>query len=107
MDHLCYPCLVFAMFSRLFIAVLWSPAGKVLTSWLLFVMFNCVYVTFQYCIMGQVMYLIVSIPDLGHLSYFVLCPCFVIQYFRNCVLSSFANNSLGNRELVVLLLLFC
>ena len=37
MDHLCYLCLVFVMFSRLFIAVAWSPAGKGLTSWLLFV----------------------------------------------------------------------
>ena len=27
---------------RLFIAAVWSPAGKGLTSWLLFVMFNCV-----------------------------------------------------------------
>ena len=36
-------CLVFAMLSRLFIAALWSPAGKGLTSWLLFVMFNCVW----------------------------------------------------------------
>ena len=34
------------MFSRLFKAALWSPAGKGLTSWLLFVMFNCVFVTF-------------------------------------------------------------
>ena len=42
MDHLCYLCLVFVMLSRLFIAALWSPAGKGLTSWLLFVMFNCV-----------------------------------------------------------------
>ena len=42
MDHLCYLCLVFAMFSRLFIAALRSPAGKALTSWLLFVKFNCV-----------------------------------------------------------------
>ena len=36
------------MLSRLFIAALWSPAGKGLTSagiWLLFVMFNCVFVT--------------------------------------------------------------
>ena len=32
-------CLVFLMFSRLFIAALWSPAGKELTSWLLLVMF--------------------------------------------------------------------
>ena len=43
-DHLCYLCLVFVMLSRLFIAALWSPAGKGLTSWLLFVMFNCVFV---------------------------------------------------------------
>ena len=28
MDHLCYLCLVFVMFSRLFIAALWSPEGK-------------------------------------------------------------------------------
>ena len=38
MDHLCYLCLVFVMLSRLFIADLWSPEGKGLTSWLLFVM---------------------------------------------------------------------
>ena len=30
---------VFAMLSRLFIAALWSPEGKELTSWLLCVMF--------------------------------------------------------------------
>ena len=42
MDHLCYLSLVFVMFSRPFIAALLSPAGKGLTSWLLFVMFNCV-----------------------------------------------------------------
>ena len=39
MDHLCYLCCVFVMLSRLFIAALWSPADKGLTSWLLFVMF--------------------------------------------------------------------
>ena len=39
MDHLCYLCLVFVMLSRLFVAALWSPEGKGLTSWLLFVMF--------------------------------------------------------------------
>ena len=43
--------------------------GKRLTSWLLFVMFNCVFVTFPCGILGQVRYLIVSIPDLCHLSY--------------------------------------
>ena len=30
------------MLLRLFIATLWPPAGKRLTSWLLFVVFNCV-----------------------------------------------------------------
>ena len=43
MDHFCYLCLVFFMPSRLFVA------GKGLTSvriWPLFVMFNCVFVTF-------------------------------------------------------------
>ena len=39
MDHLCYLCLVIVMLLPLFIAALWSPAGKGLTSGLLFVMF--------------------------------------------------------------------
>ena len=70
MDHLCYFCHVFVMLSRLFIAALCSPTGKGLTSWLSFVMFNCVFVTFPCGYFGQVWYLIVSIPDLCHLSYF-------------------------------------
>ena len=37
--RLCYLSLVFAMFPRLFIAALWSPEGKGLTHWLLFMMF--------------------------------------------------------------------
>ena len=37
--HLCYLCLVFVMLSRLLIAALWSPEGKGLTSWLVFVLF--------------------------------------------------------------------
>ena len=71
MDHLCYLCLVFVILSHLFIAALWSPAGKWLTSWLLFVMFNCVFVSFPCGMLGQVWYLTVLIPDLCHLSYFV------------------------------------
>ena len=43
MYHLCFLCLVFLMLSRLFIAALWSPAGKGLTSWLLLVMFIVFY----------------------------------------------------------------
>ena len=45
-DHLCYLCLVFVMLLRLFIAALWSHAGKRLTSWLLFVMSNCAFCHF-------------------------------------------------------------
>ena len=69
MDHLCYLCLVFVMVSRLFIAAVWSPSGKGLTSWLLSVMFNCVCVPFLCGILGQVRYSIASISDLCHLSY--------------------------------------
>ena len=39
MDHLCYLWFVFVMLLRLFFAALWSPEGKMPTSWLLFVMF--------------------------------------------------------------------
>ena len=70
MDLLCYLCLMFVMLRHLFIAALWSPAGKGLTFWLLFVMFNCVFVTFPCGILGQVWYSIVLIPDLCRLSYF-------------------------------------
>ena len=70
MDHLCYLCLVFVIHSRLFIAALWSPAGKGLASWLLSVIFNYVFVTFPCGILVQVWHLIVSIPDLCCLSYF-------------------------------------
>ena len=54
MDHLCNVCLVRVMLSRLFFAAFWSPAGEGLTSWLLFVMFNCVFVTFPCGIQFQV-----------------------------------------------------
>ena len=45
MEHLCNVCLVFVMLSRLFISALWSPAAKGLTSWLLFVVFNCFFLS--------------------------------------------------------------
>ena len=77
MHHLCYLCLVFVMLSRLFIAALWSLAGKALASWLLFVMLNCVCVTFPCGILGQVWFLIVSIPDLCRLSYSCMCSVLV------------------------------
>ena len=51
------------MLSRPFIAALWSPAGKELTSWPSFVIFNCVFVTVPCGILGQVCYFNVYIPD--------------------------------------------
>ena len=44
--------------------------GKGLTSLLLFVMFNCAFASFSCGILGQVRYLILSIPNLCRLSYF-------------------------------------
>ena len=57
-DHLCYLCLVFVMLSRLFIAALWSPDLLALVCDV-----YCDFVTFPFGILGQVLYLIVSIPD--------------------------------------------
>ena len=57
---LCLLCLC----ARLFKCALWSPAGKELTSWLSFVV-SGEFVT----ILGQMWYLIVSIPDLCTLTY--------------------------------------
>ena len=49
MDHLSYFCLVLLCFhARLFVDALWSPAGKLLTSWLSFVMSNFDAVTFHW-----------------------------------------------------------
>ena len=54
-------------FTHLFISALWSPAGKGLTSWLSFVVYNCEFVTFPLVSW----YLIVSIPDLCTLTNFL------------------------------------
>ena len=69
---LCLLCLC----ARLFICTLWSPAVKGLTSSLLFVVSNCEFVTFPIGILGQVWYLIVSIPDLCTLAYIEQYDCF-------------------------------
>ena len=66
MDHL---CLVFIMPLRLFIDTLWSLAGKRTDKLALVGDVYCIFVTFQYGILGQVWYLIVSFPDLCRLSY--------------------------------------
>ena len=67
MDHLCYFCLVLLCFhARLFVDALWSPAGKGLTS-MLSIVISIVTLSLSYwwC-------LIVLIPDLCPLSYFVI-----------------------------------
>ena len=83
MDHMYYLCLVFVILSRLLIAALWSPAGKELTSRLLFVMLKCDFVIFPCGILGQVWYFIVSIPDLCRLS---CLNCFILSNRKDSTL---------------------
>ena len=52
MEHLFYLCLV-VMLLRLFIAALWSPAGKGLTSMLSFVISKSEFVSFPMCYPGS------------------------------------------------------
>ena len=69
MDHLCYLCLVCHAFASVHccLVVTCSERAHPLA---IVVMLNCVFVTFPCDILGQVWYLIASIPDLCHLSYF-------------------------------------
>ena len=60
--------------ARPFICALWSLAGRGLTALLLNVVYNCEFVIFPFGILGHVWYLIVSIPDLCTLTYFVSIP---------------------------------
>ena len=60
----------FVMLSCLFLAALWSPGGKGLTSWLSCVLCFIVFCSFLICLPGQVWYLIVSFPDLCLPLYF-------------------------------------
>ena len=57
--------------ARLFSDALWSPAGKGLTSWLSFVRSKCEAVTFPLVFWVRYRCLIVLIPDLCPLSYFL------------------------------------
>ena len=82
--YLCIPrryffcgCIISVLCWGLFIDALWPPAGKGLTSWLSFMMLNCVFTSFPCGILGQVWCLIVSIPDLCPFNYF--CH---IAYFK-------------------------
>ena len=73
MDHFCFLCLVFVMFSVLFIVALRSPAGKGLTSWRVCGVLLCACLFPMWCpVSGAV--LDCMIPDLCLLSYFVVSP---------------------------------
>ena len=61
---------MFLMLSHLFIAALWSPAGKRADLLALVDDVYCIFANFPGGILGQVWYLIVSVPDLCLLSYF-------------------------------------
>ena len=64
MDHLCILCLVFLTLLRLFIAALWSPAGKRDDLLALVGDVYCIFVSFACGILRQVWHLIVSLSDL-------------------------------------------
>ena len=72
--------------ARLFSCALWSPAGKGLTSWLSFVVSYCEFVYpgsgVVLGILGQVWYLIVSIPDLAPLLTRAAVSIQVLRYSR-------------------------
>ena len=55
--------------SRSLVVTCWEWADLLA---LLYVMFSCGFVTFPYCVLCPVRYLIESVPDLCLLSYFVL-----------------------------------
>ena len=76
MDPFCYLCFMYVMMSRLFFAAAWSPA-------LLCVIFSCIFVTFQYSVLGKVWYLIVSIPDRCLLPYFYNVVISLVSIFAN------------------------
>ena len=55
---------------------------------LLYVMFHCLFVTFPCGVPGQVWYLIVSVPDLCFLPYFVnaVFSVFLLEYYRKRIM---------------------
>ena len=90
-------CLVFLMFLRLYIAALWSPAGKGLTPWLLLVMF-IVFCNFPMCCPGSGMVLdcIISLIFAVFLTFqdqlsFNACQkyCRMLQGEHSAILSTF------------------
>ena len=70
MDHFCYLCFVFVILSCVHCSLVitcWKRANLLA---LLYVMFYYIFATFPCGVLGQVWFLIVSIPDLCLLTYF-------------------------------------
>ena len=93
-SFLCFSVLcVLCLCTRLFICALWSPAGKGLTSWLSFVVSNCEICHFPIGILGQVWYLIVSIPDLCFLNYFLILCMNIAYILKMCMKKIYIENN--------------
>ena len=65
-DHFCYLCF------KVVCSLVITFSEKADHQALLCVVVSCVFVTFPYGVPGQAWYLIVSIPDLCNLTYFVI-----------------------------------
>ena len=76
MNPFCYLCFVPVMLSCLAITC-WERANLMA---LLYAMFSCVFVTFPRGVLGQVWYLIVSIPDISLLPYFLHILYTIVDY---------------------------
>ena len=88
--HLCYFCLAFVRLpARLFISALWSPAGKRLTSWLLFVMSNCEVVTSYWYPWSGVVLVCIDPWYLPYSYFAILYKCAVELFFKIDVTNTF------------------
>ena len=85
---------VFVMLSRLYIDAFGSPEGKGLTSLALVCDVICDFVTFLFGILGQVWYLIASIPDPCCLSYFAFAH---VLRFHLCTIFTPQSGSISNQ----------
>ena len=73
------------MLSCLFIAALWSPAGKGLNSWRSCIYSFVVFLSLSHVVYGLGVVLVASIPDLCLLTYFyILHACHATVCMSGC-----------------------
>ena len=84
------------MLSYWFIAALWSPAGKGLTSWLMYVMFSCVFLWILFVIYVSCLSycLVYSLQPCGHLLERAKLLALLYVMF-SCVFDTFPCDILG------------